>query len=656
MSALKLMPFQLEHLTVLKTIADIQLSSLGDNIAYVMTEIDAETDDYELGIWVIPTEGGKTRRLTQEFFKELAPRWSPDCTQLAFLSNRDGGSSQLYVVAANGGIIHKLTSLANGAGPGLWSPRGTHLLFTARVSKQEMLIRGLFGRRNPLPKLLTKPYYKADGFGYLLDACSHLFIVPASGGDFIQITFGDCDDFSPAWSPNGTQIAFCRKRTGIMNFNELDLWAMDADGSNLRQITIDVRNVISPTWSPDGASIAFYATDGGAIGLDESMYRVWIVPASGGKPKCLTAGYDRSVIMLPRPAITPGPAWSPEGATVTFRVADKGNIHIMRTSVTNGMILPIVIGERQVISFSVEAGRLAFCATDPYCPSDIFISAWDGSEERRLTRVNEFVLAQLNIPRIERRTFVSPNGGTIDGWLMLPTIGKGHFPLLLDIHGGPHGFIGNYFALSHFYRYVLASNGWAVLTLNPSGSASYGEKFAHSIRGRWGEYDTPEQMAAVDALISEGIADSNRLSVAGYSYGGFMAAWMIGHTDRFKAAVVGAPITNLESFFGTSDIGSWYIAWEMGGDIFRNCETYRRLSPLNYVDRVTTPTLILHGEADDRCPIGQAEEFFIGMIQSNTPVEFVRYPGSSHLFHSNGLPSYRMDYNRRIVDWIKRYT
>jgi dipeptidyl aminopeptidase/acylaminoacyl peptidase len=259
------------------------------------------------------------------------------------------------------------------------------------------------------------------------------------------------------------------------------------------------------------------------------------------------------------------------------------------------------------------------------------------------------------MPQIERRIFPSPNGGTIDGWLMLPAAGEGNYPLLLDIHGGPHGFVGNYFALSHFYRYVLASKGWAVLTLNPSGSASYGEKFAHSIRGRWGEYDMPEQMAAIDVLISEGIVDRDRLSVVGYSYGGYMAAWMIGHTDRFKAAVVGAPITNLTSFIGTSDIGKWYISWEMGGDMAMNPEILQRLSPVSYVERVTTPTLILHGEADDRCPIGQAEEFFMGLMQSSVPVEFVRYPSSSHLFHSHGLPSHRMDYNIRIVEWVKRY-
>jgi dipeptidyl aminopeptidase/acylaminoacyl peptidase len=656
MPTAKLIPIQTQHLALLKTISAIEFSCDGARIAYVVTEIDIERDKYQSDIWVITTQGGEPLQLTKDLGRKFAPSWSPNCNQLAFLSDHDDGSLQLYVMPAGGGIGHKITQIENGVGPATWSPDGTKLLFAARVFKKEILASRLSDQGKWRPQVVTKPFYKVDGQGYLLDTCSHLFIVPAGGGSSLQITDGGYDDFSPAWSPDGRQIAFCRKRNGPMDINESDLWVVDADGSNLRQITTNVRHVISPTWSPDGTRIAFYGTDNHTIGFDEALYRVWVVPASSGKPKCLTLNYDRGVTMLPRPAVTPGPVWSPDSATLTFRVSDKGNIHIMRASAMDGMPFPVVIGERQVTSFSAAAGRLAFCATAPYNPSDLYLCAWDGSEERPLTRINEAMLAQLDLPRIERRVFDSPNGGMIDGWIMLPTEGDYHLTLLLDIHGGPHGFTGNYFALSHFYRYVLASHGWAVLTLNPSGSASYGENFTHSIRGRWGEYDMPEHLAAVDALIAEGTVNGNRLSITGYSYGGYMTAWIIGHTDRFKAAVVGAPITNLESFVGTSDIGIWFIPWEMGGDITRNKQIFHRLSPINYADHVTTPTLILHGEADERCPISQGEEFFIGMIKSNTPVEFVRYPGSSHLFHSNGLPSHRMDFNRRTVEWIKRYT
>jgi dipeptidyl aminopeptidase/acylaminoacyl peptidase len=344
---------------------------------------------------------------------------------------------------------------------------------------------------------------------------------------------------------------------------------------------------------------------------------------------------------------------------VSFVVADAGNAHLVRAQVSTGEVRTVVGGERQVqFADAVPAARAAaFVVTAPGVPSDVFVCRWDGSEERRLTCVNEALLSNLSLPRVERRTFSGPNGDPVEGWLIRPATGDGPSPLLVDIHGGPHSFHGNTFQLGAFYWYVLASRGWSVLALNPTGSGSYGKAFAQGVRGGWGERDLPEQLSAVDALVAEGIADGRRLAVAGYSYGGFMTAWTITHTDRYKAAVVGAPIVNQESAHGTSDIGMWFVPSEMGGDIAEQRETYRRLSPVNYVDRVRTPTLIIHGEADDRCPIGQGEEFFIGLIAAgHVPTEFVRYPEASHLFRSNGRPSHRLDVNRRMIEWLERYT
>jgi dipeptidyl aminopeptidase/acylaminoacyl peptidase len=379
----------------------------------------------------------------------------------------------------------------------------------------------------------------------------------------------------------------------------------------------------------------------------------------GGAPRCLTADYDRGAVILPRPAVTPGPVWSSNGGSVTFVAADAGSQHIVRADVTTGRVHPVVTGERQVIisSAAEKAETIAFIATDPSTPSDVFVCGWDGSGEARLTRVNEVLLSTVSLPRVERRTFEGAHGASLDGWLFCPANGTAPSPLLLDIHGGPHSFHGNQFSLGCFYRYVLASKGWAVLALNPTGSGSYGKAFAHGIRSRWGEFDLPEQLSAVDALVGEGLSDARRLAVAGYSYGGFMASWTITHTDRFKAAVVGAPVVNLESFHGTSDIGMWFVPWEMRGDLASQREMYRRLSPINYVERVTTPTLIVHGEADDRCPIGQSEELFIALIAAGrAPTEFVRYPGQGHLFLSSGRPSHRVDVNRRVIAWLEKYT
>jgi dipeptidyl aminopeptidase/acylaminoacyl peptidase len=378
----------------------------------------------------------------------------------------------------------------------------------------------------------------------------------------------------------------------------------------------------------------------------------------GGTPDNLTQGYDRSPFLAPL-GQPEGPVWSPDGSSLTFTVGDAGNVLIARAAVGDGTVRAVIGGERQITLASMRpaAGRIAFIASDPLTPADVYVANWDGSGERRLTNVNRDLLDGLTMPVVERRSFHGPNGVDIDGWLMRPVGATGPAPLLVQIHGGPHGFAGNVFRGTAFYEYALACRGWAVLALNPSGSGSYGKVFMQSLRGRWGEFDLPEQHAAIDALVGEGLVDGDRLAVTGYSYGGYMTSWVVGHTDRFKAAVIGAPVTNLESFHGTSDIGLWFSTGEMLGDLFSNREVFRRLSPITYVDQVTTPTLILHGEADDRCPIGQGEEFFVGLVAAGkVPAEFVRYPGGSHLFLGNGRPSHRVDYSRRVIDWVEQYT
>jgi dipeptidyl aminopeptidase/acylaminoacyl peptidase len=645
-------------LLAFKTIPDLDISPDGARVAYVVSWIDTEKDEYRSTIHVAPTDGGAAVEFTRGPTRDSAPRWSPDGAQLAFLSDRAGGERQLYVISARGGEPRRLMSLPGHAGAASWSPDGTKIAFSARVwtepRPEDATARERWQQR---PRHVTKAQYKTDGQGYTFDARAHLFIVDVATGEMKQVTDGDFEDRAESWSPDGRQIAFSRTRGGTSEYSSSDIWVVDiATGSTLR-ITENVGRAISPTWSPDGTTIACYGTDSQESGLGDPMVRVWTVPSRGGPPQRLTERYDRGAVLLPPPAITPGPIWSPDNASLTFIAGDHGNAHLVRTTVADGSTSVVVGGERQIAFASAKAGsRIAFAAGDLAAPSDLYVVAWDGSGERRVTELNKEVLTHLAPVHGERRTFKSPHGGTLEGWLFLPGEHRGPSPLLVDIHGGPASFHGSLFSLTYFYRYVLASRGWAVLALNPTGSSSYGREFAHGIRAKWGEHDLAEQLAAVDQLVAEGIADADRLAVAGYSYGGFMTSWTIGHTDRFKAAVVGAPVTNQESFFGTSDIGMWFAPWEMGASLTDGRETFRRLSPINYVDKVTTPTLVLHGEADERCPIGQGEELFTGLVAAGkVPTEFVRYPGGSHMFIAQGRPSHRVDFNRRVVDWVTRH-
>jgi dipeptidyl aminopeptidase/acylaminoacyl peptidase len=650
---------QPEDLLRLKTIEDVQVSPDGCRIAYVAKEIDTRKDDYRATIWMVATDGrGVPVPFTRGPKTDTAPRWSPDGTQLLFLSDRDGGRPQLYIIPLAGGEPRRLTSLPSGAGEAIWSPAGSHLVFAAPVLwEAPPKDRDGLDRWRQRPKVIDQSFYKFDGTGFLLHGRLQLFVISADGGEPKQITSANCTHWQPAWSPDGRRIAFARSRDGAMDSHLFDIWTIDADGGQARRLTDAIPSAAWPSWSPDGKRIAFY----GSTEIADLFNLLWTVPADGGEARSHTAELDREVPMLPG-LMSPPPQWSADGRTLTFPVADAGNVHLARCRLTDGSVGKILGGERHVLRahMPVGAASIAFIASAPENTCDVHVCAVDGSSERQLTRVNEAVLKEVALPRIERRKFESPNGGCIDGFLIhpipIPPIPASRpAPLLLDIHGGPQGFVGAGFPRWPYWQ-TLAARGWAILALNPSGSGSYGKACNHSLRSRWGEYDFPEQMAAVDALVEEGLADVRRLAVIGYSYGGYMAAWMITHTDRFKAAVVGAPLVNLESAAGTQDLGWFMDQWNFG-DFFRDRATYRRLSPLQYVERVAAATLILHGEADDRCPIGQSEELFAALtLAGKAPVQFVRYPGGSHGFPIVGRPSHRVDFNRRVVEWLERWT
>ena len=649
-----------EDLLRFRSVADVACSADGATIAYTVSEIDAAADEYVSSIWIADAAGAQPpKRLTEVGKKKSgAPRISPDSTLVAFISDRESEKPQLYVMPASGGQAKRLTDLPLGVMPASWSPDSKRLLFAARIPNapppKDAEPRKRWEQR---PRHVTRAQYKADGQGYIFDSRAHIFITDVSDGSLRQITHVDVDDRAECWSPDGRRIAWVRNRPGRGDYNQSDLYIASADGSSARQVTSDVGRPISPMWSPDGKWIAFYALDEPTPWIGDPMVRPWVVNVESGAARCITKGYDHGVVLLPPPAITPGPAWSPDGRTVTAIFAVRGDAHVIRANVSDGRVETIVGGERQVTYLASAPGkRLAYSAGDPRDPSGLYVADWDGRNERRITQLNDELVRELDAPIPTRRVFDTPNG-KIEGWVITPHAGHLPAPLIVEIHGGPAGFVGDLFSTSYFFKYVLASRGWAVLSLNPTGSGSYGRAHAHGIRGRWGEHDLPEQMAAIDALISDGIADPKRLAVAGYSYGGFMTSWTIGHTDRFKAAVVGAPVVDQISFFGTSDIGLWFPAWELNAEFPRDRAALAKFSPLSYVENVATPTLVVHGEADDRCPIGQGEQYFASLVAcGKVPAEFVRYPGGSHLFIVNGRPSHRVDFNARIVDWVTRFT
>ncbi|MGH9195944.1 MAG: S9 family peptidase, partial [Acidimicrobiia bacterium] len=504
-----------------------------------------------------------------------------------------------------------------------WSPDGSRIVFSA-VTKLDP------DREDKDPIHIRRGSYKSDGSGLLRGKRRHLFIYYIETDEATGLTEGDFSVASPAWSPDGKQIAFV---TAMHSDRDIDfeshVFTIGASGGSPKQITDWRGTAFVPIWTPDGKTIVFAGREPATSNRHSRLYRV---RATGGQPEEIAPEFDRNV-MVGAPGY-PGapPVITEDGESIIFCARDRGVTHAYSVPLEGGLPAKIVGGSERVvagISLSKSTGKIALLLITPDVPGDIFLTAVDGSNETRLTRVNEELIAEIDLPIPERRSFTAPDGpggSEIEGWVVLGTSNESDNssakPLLLDIHGGPHNAYGPTFPSTYLYRLILASTGWNVLFINPRGSDGYGEEFFTALTGGWGEYDTGDFMSAVDTLVSEGIADPDRLAVTGYSYGGFMTNWLVSHTDRFAAAVTGGCVTNLASQYGASDFGT-FLAWEIGGDLYENRERYSALSPISYVEKVSTPVLILHGQADDRCPVSEAEQWFRALRQQRKTVEMV---------------------------------
>jgi dipeptidyl aminopeptidase/acylaminoacyl peptidase len=451
----------------------------------------------------------------------------------------------------------------------------------------------------------------------------------------------------PSRSPDGGALAFGLARPGEAGIGPTATIEIREAGGARRTLETGCAYATCPSWSPDGSRIAFVGTVQPRIGLGDPALRAWVVDATGGAAEPVG---PEGVILEPVPV---GPTWSPAGDALYFRLARAGAIDLVRLDLTSREETALVAG-RQVVDFSISGDVLACTVTAPDDPGSVQILS-AGGRRRLEASVGEWTRRRAGaMPVPVRDTFRRADARELDGWVTGIDPSLAPQRTLLSFHGGPHGFFGPGFQRGHFHRAVLASRGWVVLAVNSSGSGSYGAAFADSLRGGWGERDLPEHLAALDRLIVEGIADPTRLAVEGYSYGGYLAAWAIGNDDRFAAAVIGAPISDLESFERTSDIGNWYTPWHMKGGLPENVDRHRRLSPAGRAAAVTTPALILHGEADRRVPLAQGELLRDRLAaEGSAAVELVVYPGAGHLFYSSGAPSERLDFNQRVVDWLE---
>ncbi len=636
-----------EDVYELASASDPRLSPDGKTVAFVVTRVDRAANDYRSAIFLAPADGSSPpRRLTAGEKQDGAPRWSPDGTELAFASNRAGEKKQLYVLPLSGGEARRLTDLKESVREPVWSPDGTRLAFSARVP-DPLYEEEDEARR--APHRFKRLLFKLDDEGWTGDRRQQLFVVAADGSsEPVQLTRGDFESSGPAWSPDGTRIVFSSARDDDWDVKlATDLYVVDAGGGEPVKITRTDGDCAAPSWSPDGSQIVYVYTPGL---FDAPRHgQLAVVEPDGSDPRVLTEALDRNC--APYPPVRE-PVW--DGESIVFGVEDSGNTHAYRAAADGSGHEQIIGGELGVTGYDARAGELVYTASTPTTLSELHLAG------RQVTQLGDAFCERREILEPERFTATSADGSEVEAWIVRPAgFEEGRrYPVLLSIHGGPFTQYGSKF-FDEFQ--IFGGAGYAVVYSNPRGSSGYSEAWGRAIRGPaeggpgWGTVDYEDLMAVVDeALRRFEFCDPERVGVLGGSYGGFMTSWIVGHTDRFKAAISERAVNNFIAEAGSSDIGTWFKAY-VGTHWFEDPETYLRISPSTYAPQITTPLLILHSEDDLRCPVVNAEELFAILRLLGREVEFVRFPGEGHELSRSGSPQHRLARFEIILDWFDRY-
>ena len=643
-----------EDLHRFKFVSDPQVSPDGGKVAFVLSSIDREEDEYRRHIWMVDRLSGGARQFTRGRGRDTYPRWSPDGGTLLFLSSgRDPEKKkpQLWAIPGSGGEAWMVAEMEEGVSSPIWSSDSESILFTSKV--------WLEGKPETDVKSIKRIKYKLNGAGFFEGRRSHLFSVRL-GKRPKQVTEGEFDVEASAWSPDGRTVAFVAGMGGDADTSRVkDVFLVPPKGGEPVKVTLGEYGVSSVSFSPDGERLAFMGHDR----PDElAVYSdLWVMPSEGGGAVNLTGSLDRALNMTvgsdllvstPRP----GPVWSPDGGWLYFTAASIPFSNIHRVPAGGGAVEDVVVG-RAVDGFSLggDGDVLAFNSMSALNPLELYVR--DNRGETRLTGFNDRLLKCLELAAPERFTFVNALEVEVEGWVRMPVgIEEGErYPTVLEIHGGPAGLYGN--GIFHEFQ-VLAASGFGVIYTNPRGSSGYGEEYGRAVMGHYGECDYEDLMGFVDAALERyPFIDGDRLGVTGGSYGGYMTNWIISHTDRFSAAVTFRSICNWVSKLGVSDIGFMQPRSISGRDTFWGEDIMEQLrhSPIYYAGDVETPCLIGHSEEDHRCPMDQAEQWFTALKLRGVPTELVRFPGENHDLSRSGKPKHREERLKHMLRWFEEH-
>ena len=632
--------------------ADPQISPDGKTIVYVRRTGDVMTDTMKSSLWLIDVATGRQTPFATD---GSSPRWSPDGARIAYAA-RDGEGSQLFVRWLTGSTSARVTSFPGDPQALAWSPDGTRLAYIATVAGEGTKL----GTQPPKPEgakwaepltIIDRVNYRNDGPGYVKPGYDHLFVVGADGGAARQLTYGKFDDGGPlSWTPDGRSIVFAAIRgpaadRQVMNS---DVIAVDATSGTMRTLTTREGPDAQPRVSPDGAKIAWLGFDDKRRSYENTQ--LYVGDRDAASPRSLTATLDRAI---------EDAVWSADGRSLYASYDDHGQRRVARVGV-DGRVTPLIDNvaggglDRPYTGgeFSVsKGGTIAYTGGDASAPADVWVLA--GGKPRRLTTLNAVLTGSKALAQVRKIAVTAPDGRPIDAWLATPPgrVAGQRVPLILEIHGGPNAAYGPGFATD---MQLYAAAGYAVLWTNPRGSTSYGAEFANLIDKTYPAADYDDLIASVDAAIKDGTADPDNLFVTGGSGGGLLTAWIVGKTDRFKAAATQKPVINwisealtMDNTLFTSRYWFTKLPWE-------DPMSYWNRSPLSLVGNVKTPTLVVVGGDDYRTPVSESEQYYAALQIRGVPTALVKVPGASH----GGLaarPSQSAAKASAIIAWSDRY-
>jgi dipeptidyl aminopeptidase/acylaminoacyl peptidase len=637
--------------------ADPQIRPDGKVVAYVRTSFDIMTDRARQSIWLVDTETGEQTPLSAGGGSHTSPRWSADGGRLAYVSTAEGGRPQLFVRWMQSGQTAKLAELLSAPTDLAWSPDGRLIAFTMFTPDEATKLGEAPEKPNgaewaPPLEVITDLAYRSDAEGYLKPGYRHAYVVAAEGGAPRQLTFGAFNERGPlAFTPDGGHL--------LMTGNRSDDWRREPVNTEIYEVSL-ANGAIKPLTSRVGADGAAEVSPDGRIiaylGFDDRLMsyqnaELYVMDRAGGSPRSLTASLDRTIDAA---------HWAADGRSLYVRYDDRAVTRIAQVDL-NGRVVPVAEGLSGVSldrpytggDFSVaEDGTVAFTSGTAQSPPDVSVTR--RGKTRRLTQLNAGLFADKTLAEVRALAVKSSfDQRPIDAWMALPPAfdATRKYPLILEIHGGPYAAYGPVFSTD---VQLYAAAGYVVLYVNPRGSTSYGQEFANLIHHKYPSEDYDDLMSAVDAAIAQGYVDPQQLYVTGGSGGGVLTAWIVGRTDRFRAAVTQKPVINWASTVLTTDIYTYMPRYWFEKLPWEDPESYWKVSPLSLVGSVKTPTLVLVGDQDFRTPVSDSEQYYQALQLRGVPTGLVKVPGASH----GGLtarPSQSAAKASAILAWFERY-